>query len=106
MQPNTCAPGGRFVIELWVPPLRRMPPGPAAVTMAASESSIPYDFWRTAESTVHHDSGRFRYVWAAECDLMAQPAGLELEARYAAWDRLPFTTDSDGHVSIRRRPTG
>lgn len=111
-------PGGRFVIELWVPALRRMPPGPAAVTMAVSETSISYDtydvatqqctshsYWRTAAGAVRHDSGRFRYVWAPECDLMAQLAGLELEERYAGWDRRPFTSESDSHVSIWRRGT-
>ena len=33
-------------------------------------------------TAVHH----FRYVWPAECDLMAQLAGLELERRVDDWD--------------------
>jgi hypothetical protein len=43
-------------------------------------------------------------VWPAELDLMAQLAGLELEARYADWDRSAFTADSRSHVSVYRAP--
>lgn len=35
---------------------------------------------------------------------MAQLAGLEFEARYADWDRSPFTSDSPSHVSVWRKP--
>jgi len=31
---------------------------------------------------------------------MARLAGLELEARYADWDRSPFTGESTKHVSV------
>ena len=48
---------------------------------------------------VHH----FRYVWPAECDLMAELAGLELERRMAGWDGAEFTSDSGSHVSVWRK---
>ena len=35
---------------------------------------------------------------------MAQLAGLEFEARYADWDRSPFTSESTSHVSVWRLP--
>jgi hypothetical protein len=35
---------------------------------------------------------------------MAQLAGLELETRYADWHRNPFTSESESHVSVWRRP--
>ena len=46
----------------------------------------------------------FRYLWPAELDLMARLAGLTLEARYAGWDRAPFTATSPSHVSVFRAP--
>jgi SAM-dependent methyltransferase len=112
------SPGGRFVIELWVPPLRRLPPGQLAAPFDVSEGHLGFDTYDlvTQECTSHHyrrhddgrvtyASGQFRYIWPAECDLMARLAGLELEARYADWDLRPFTSDSDSHVSVWRKPS-
>ncbi|NHN54693.1 class I SAM-dependent methyltransferase [Calidifontibacter sp. DB0510] len=109
-------PGGRFVIELWVPPIRRMPPGQHAVPMTATDEHLVFDtydlvtqqstsqhYWTEPDGSVRHGVGRFRYIWPAECDLMAQLAGMELEARYADWHRQPFTADSQSHVSVWRR---
>jgi len=111
------APGGRVVIELWIPPIRRLPPGQVAVPMSMTEGHLVFDTYDlvTQQCTSHHyrsepdgstryGTGSFRYLWPSECDLMAQLAGLELEARYADWDRSPFTGDSESHVSIWRRP--
>jgi hypothetical protein len=44
-----------------------------------------------------------RYSWPAELDLMADQAGLRLAERHAAWDRQPFTSASDGDVSVYQR---
>jgi hypothetical protein len=109
--------GGRFVIELWVPPLRRLPPGQLAAPFEVSDGHLGFDTYDlvTQECTSHHYSrrpdgsvgygaGHFRYIWPAECDLMARLAGLELEERFADWDRNPFTSDSESHVSVWRRP--
>jgi len=110
-------PGGRFVIELWVPPLRRLPPGQLAAPFDVSDGHLGFDtydlvtqqctshhYHRRADGTVEYGAGSFRYIWPAECDLMAQLAGLELEARYADWDRSEFTSDSESHVSLWRKP--
>jgi SAM-dependent methyltransferase len=110
-------PGGRFVIELWVPPVRRLPPGQLAVPISVSEGHLLYDtydlttqqctsyhYWRKADGTTRYGSGNFRYIWPAECDLMGELAGLELEERFADWDRSPFTSDSESHVSVWRKP--
>lgn len=109
--------GGRFVIELWVPPIRRLPPGQPAVPMSVGDGHLVFDTYdlttqhctshhyrREADGTTRYDSGSFRYVWPAECDLMAQLAGMELEERFADWDGSPFTSDSDSHVSVWRKP--
>jgi SAM-dependent methyltransferase len=109
--------GGRFVIELWVPPLRRFPPGQAAVPFDVSAHHLGFDTYdlATQQGTSHHyttepdgsiryGASNFRYIWPAECDLMAQLAGLELEHRWADWNRRPFTSDSESHVSVWRKP--
>ena len=44
-----------------------------------------------------------RYSWPAELDLMVDRAGLRLAERYAGWDRRPFTSTSNGHVSVYQR---
>ncbi|WP_344083445.1 class I SAM-dependent methyltransferase [Nostocoides veronense] len=111
------APGGRFVIELWVPQLRRFPPGAGGAPFDVSERHTGIDTYdlSTQQGTSHHytrerdgsirySCSNFRYAWAPECDLMAQLAGLEFEARYADWDRSPFTSDSPSHVSVWRKP--
>jgi SAM-dependent methyltransferase len=111
------APGGRFVVELWVPALRRLAPGETAVLSDFSEDHICIDTYDTttqlcASHHYLHDEdgsyrsgvGHFRYAWPSECDLMARLAGLTLEMRFGDWDRSPFTSSSDKHVSVWRSP--
>ncbi len=110
-------PGGRFVIEIGVPALRRYPPGQVAVPFHVDDRHVGLDTYdlTTQQGTSHHytheaDGGvrhgvsNFRYVWPAECDLMARLAGLEPERRTADWVGTPFTSDSESHVSVWRRP--
>ena len=61
-----------------------------------------FRFGRGREAT--HAVSPHRYIWPAELDLMARLAGFDLEARYAEWDRRPFTADSRSHVSVYRLP--
>jgi SAM-dependent methyltransferase len=44
-----------------------------------------------------------RYAWPSELDLMARIAGLRLKGRWAGWNREPFTSTSDAHVSVYGR---
>ncbi len=110
-------PGGRFVIELWVPPLRRLPPTQLAVPFDVTEGHLGFDtydlttqrgtshhYWPGDDGTTRHGVSNFRYIWPAECDLMARLAGMELEHRLADWDGSPFTSDSESHVSVWRKP--
>jgi SAM-dependent methyltransferase len=112
------APGGRFVVELWVPGIRRLPPGQAAVPFEVTDRHSGFDtydlvtqqgtshhYWRQGDGSARYGYCNFRYIWPAECDLMARLAGLELEQRVASWDGAPFTSDSESHVSVWRRPT-
>ncbi|TDN91503.1 class I SAM-dependent methyltransferase [Microbacterium sp. BK668] len=109
-------PGGLFVIELGVPSLRRMPPGQTAVPFDVSDHHVGMDtldpvtqqgtshhYRRTDDGAVHYGASNFRYAWPSECDLMAQLAGLEFVARYADWQRHPFTAESESHVSVWRK---
>jgi SAM-dependent methyltransferase len=111
-------PGGRFVIEVGVPDLRRLPPGERFVVFDGSEKHWGIDEYDVANQGLisHHfqvvddkvekSSGPFRYVWPAELDLMAQIAGLELRERWAGWRREPFTSESRQHVSVWEKPEG
>lgn len=105
-------PGGRFVVEVGVPGLRRLPPGETARVFQVSEGRWGIDEYDVANQgqTSHHFAvvdGRlerfstpFRYVWPAELDLMAELAGLRLRERWAGWRREPFTAESEQHVSV------
>ncbi|MEJ3745486.1 class I SAM-dependent methyltransferase [Actinomycetes bacterium KLBMP 9797] len=109
------APGGRFVIELWVPELRKLPPGQQAVVWHAEPGFIGLDTYDTLRQHVvshhfHFTDGRearlfrssHRYIWPAELDLMGQLGGFELESRHADWSGAEFTADSRSHVSVYR----
>ncbi|MGY2081969.1 class I SAM-dependent DNA methyltransferase [Modestobacter sp. SYSU DS0657] len=107
------APGGRFVVEVMVPALQRLPPGETVRAFALTDEHLGFDEYDVVTQGLvshHHRVGGgvvrvpFRYVWPAELDLMAQLAGLEPEHRWAGWDRSPFTASSTSHVSVWRRP--
>jgi SAM-dependent methyltransferase len=108
-------PGGRFVIELWVPELRKLPPGVEATVWHQEPGYIGLDTYDVLQQLVvsHHfrfgegtDAELFRsphrYIWPAELDLMAQLAGFELETRHADWQGADFTAESRSHVSVYR----
>ncbi|TDC46472.1 class I SAM-dependent methyltransferase [Jiangella ureilytica] len=113
------AADGRFVIELWVPELRTLPPGQQATVWRSEPGYIGLDTYDVLQQSVvsHHfrfDEGKqaqlfrspHRYIWPAELDLMAQLAGLELETRHADWAGAEFTAESRSHVSVYRRSAG
>lgn len=107
-------PGGRFVIELWVP--RPQPVGSShAQVFSTDEGYIGMDVLdlSTQRGVSHHiryepdgaarvSFSPFRYVWPGELDLMAELAGMELEHRWADFTQAPFTSDSTSHVSVYR----
>ncbi len=107
--------GGRFVIELFVPELQRLPPGDTVRAFEATDAHYAYDEIDVATQRgvshhffVHGDRVRrfdtpYRYVWPAELDLMAHIAGLQLRERWGDWDRSPFTSASRKHISVWER---
>jgi hypothetical protein len=110
-------PNGRFVIELWVPGLRALPPGAPGSVFTARPGYLAADVYDPVAQHVvsHHvtfdrESGTtarifrspHRYIWPAELDLMARLAGFSLESRHGGWSGEPFTADSTDHVSVYR----
>lgn len=103
-------PGGRFVVELFVPQLRRLPPGQDFVPFDVTPEHLGFDEYDvlTQRLVSHHywpgrgkqGSGEFRYAWPSELDLMARLAGMALTERWASWRREPFTAESASHVSV------
>jgi hypothetical protein len=110
------SPGGTFVVEVFVPDLRRLPPGTTAMVMGQGPEHLDVDeldpltqrlvshhhrfvdgSWRVVRTT-------HRYAWPAELDLMAELAGLRLRHRWGGWGDEPFTADSAAHVSVWERP--
>jgi SAM-dependent methyltransferase len=109
-------PGGRFVIEVVVPGLRRLPPGETYQAFAVTPTHLGFDEYDVAQQRVvsHHywiDDGAvdvlsppFRYVWPSELDLMALLAGMSLRERWGNWTRAPFTSETAKHVSVWEKP--
>lgn len=103
-------PRGRFVVEIMVPELRRLPPGETVIPFAARPEHVGFDEYDVASQglTSHHyypERGAYetfpgRYIWPAELDLMARIAGMSLGERWGSWRREPFTTESTSHVSV------
>jgi SAM-dependent methyltransferase len=109
-------PGGCFVIETSVP-------GVAGVPLAGryrvfshtdehhgideydrvTQQMFSHHYTRLPSGDYRRNSVPFRYAWPSEFDLMAQVAGLRLRERWEWWDRTPFTTSSEGHVSVWER---
>lgn len=110
------SPGGRFVIELWIPELPQVSPAPQAVVGRAENGYILVDIYDVvAQLVISHHFGfeddkqeatvfrsPHRYAWPSELDLMAQLTGFALESRHADWSGSPFDASSRSHVSVYR----
>jgi len=109
-------PGGSFVIENYIPELRRLPPGETAHLFIATPTHVGYEEYQVATQIAisHHYwviDGRLemmasphRYVWPSELDLMARLAGLTLRERWSNWNHEPFTNESRSHISVWELP--
>jgi SAM-dependent methyltransferase len=106
-------PGGRFVIEVGVPGVRRLPHGETFRLFDVSETHLGIDEYdvvnqglvshhynRRSDGSFEHSSLPLRFVWPAELDLMARLAGMTLLERWGGWKREPFTSESTKHVSV------
>lgn len=113
---ETLPPGGCFVVELWIPELRRLPPGETVHAFEVTPEHLGFDeidvatqsltsnhYW-VRDGQFEFFSAPFRYAWPAELDLMARIAGLSLRERWGGWKREPFTSESRTHVSVWEKP--
>jgi SAM-dependent methyltransferase len=110
-------PGGLFVIENYIPELRRLPPGDATHVFTRTPTHLGFEEYDMATQVAvsHHYwmidgqlktfSSPHRYLWPAELDLMARFAGMTLRERWNDWHRTPFTSDSRQHISVWEKDT-
>ncbi|NNE12488.1 MAG: class I SAM-dependent methyltransferase [Ilumatobacter sp.] len=111
------APGGRFAVEVAVPRVGGTESVERRRVFTMSDEHVGIEtfddpvgqissshHWLNADGRLVRRSAPYRYVYPPELDLMAQLAGLELEHRWAGWDRSEFTADSTSHVSVWRLP--
>ena len=110
-------PGGRFVVEAWVPDPGAFRRGAALRTLAVAEDEVVLEAAtidpvtqrmettrvRLRDGDVRLFPANHRYAWPAELDLMARLAGLRLEHRWGGWRGEPFDAASSHHVTVYRR---
>jgi Methyltransferase domain len=105
--------GGCFVVEVVVPQLRRVPRGEAGWVFTLDPSHVGIEtlddpvgqvawshHWMEVDGRLVRHSAPYRYVWPSELDLMARHAGFRVRARWAGWDRAPFTAESTSQVAV------
>ena len=112
-------PGGRFVVEAFVPDPNRYERGQKVSLMDMDLNSAHLEISRHNRALQRVDSQSveisergtrlhpvaIRYAWPSEMDLMGRLAGLELEVRWGGWDRAPFDELSEHHISVYRLST-
>jgi len=113
-------PGGSFVLDAFVPDVRRFHGGQAVSAPKVEADLVMLDVARhdPVAQTIHSSHVLLseggvqlvpvviRYAWPAELDAMALVAGLGLVDRYADYARRLFQATSARHVSVYRRLSG
>jgi SAM-dependent methyltransferase len=108
------APGGAFVLELFVPDPTLHSGGQSVRTRHLGLDVARLDLTLhdpVAQRVDFHNvlltadgirlvPGAVRYAWPAELDLMGRLAGLRLRERWGGWRREPFSAASGSHVSV------
>jgi len=109
-------PQGLFVIEAYVPDLKRFNQGQAvrAIHVGMDEVRLeaslldPMNQQVTGQKIVMTGQGiqlyphKVRFAWPSELDLMARIAGLQLFQRWENWKQIPFSGGSMRHISVYR----
>ena len=114
-------PGGRFVIDAFVPDVKRYDRFNSRLAVSSIRSTTEHVVEMgildpVSQVITNHvvrrqsDGGevvlpvKIRYAYPAELDLMARLAGLELEDRFGWYDLRPFNEGSTSHMSIYYKP--
>ncbi|MBO0728067.1 MAG: methyltransferase domain-containing protein [Acidimicrobiaceae bacterium] len=105
--------GGCFVVDVIVPPLRKVPPSELArvFTLDADHVGIEtFDdpvgqvawshHWMEVDGRLVRHSAPYRYVWPSELDLMGKIAGFRLRDRWSGWTREAFSSDSVSQIAV------
>jgi SAM-dependent methyltransferase len=114
---SVLAGRGVFVVEAFVPDPGRFTKHQAALVGAIDEDDVQIEAsrhdhitQRVSSRLVRIKQGQvqvypieIRYAWPSELDLMARLAGMKLTSRWSSWDRRPFGSDSNMHVSVYQR---
>jgi SAM-dependent methyltransferase len=105
---------GRFLIEAFVPDLKRYDDGQVVRVIQLDEGQVRLDAAEldiaaqqiTSQHVLLSPEGvklypvKLRYAWPSELDLMARLAHLSLDHRWGSWNRDPFTRTSRKHISL------
>jgi SAM-dependent methyltransferase len=111
---DRLARGGAFVIQAFVPDITRFDRGQRFETLNIESNIVHVDASRydpvNQRVTAQHiviEEGRtrlfpvsLRFAFPSELDLMARLAGLRLRERWGGWDRRPFDSSSQQHISV------
>lgn len=114
-------PGGRFLVDCFVPDLTRFDDQNTRMSVVeiGDQGDYAYEMGihdpvdqevKTLHVRVASDGAQkvlpvtLRYAWPAELDLMGRLADLDLESRWAGYDRSELTEASGAHVSVYRKP--
>jgi len=110
-------PGGRFVVEVVLPQVRRLPPGEAGRVFTLTKDHVAIEtfddlvgqvtwshHWMQVEGRLVRHSAPYRYVWPSELELMGQLAGLRLRDRWEDWHRGRFTSTSEQQIAVFEKP--
>lgn len=114
-------PGGRFIIDCFVPDVRRFDHTNTRIGVSSIDSVDQHSYEMTVYDPVRQRLSthmvkrlaggqtvilpvEIRFCWPSELDLMARLAGLILEDRLGWYDLRPFTDRSTNHVSVYRKP--
>jgi SAM-dependent methyltransferase len=115
------APGGAFVLELFVPDPTMHPGGQSVRTRHLGLDGARLDLALhdpMAQRVDFHNvlltaggikvlPGAVRYAWPSELDLMARLAGLRLRERWGGWRREPYTASTKGlYVAVYEHAGG
>ena len=111
------APGGRFLVNAFVPDLSRIEQGQSLGAQEVGPTRVRVDAARydplsqlveATQMRITQDEGirlqytKLRYAFPPELNLMAQLAGLTLEHEWSTWDKQPFTSESGNRIAVYR----
>lgn len=108
------APGGLFLLQAYVPDLTRFDRGQRTAAVDVGLDRVAVEVTKldraqqilTGQRILVSDQGTrlyplmIRFAYPSELDLMAQLAGLRLRDRWADFERTPYGSASEAHVSV------